>query len=273
MLGSANLGRAPTIKGSFTSVKRQLTEGLSVLPELVSGALVGVVGELSSPANPWIPLLGSLAGGTVAVLRVAPRHRGDIAFTFMRGATFGAMGALAGSFFQSSVELAAAAALPPDGHIACNVTIDRTAHLGHNVTIGENTTIGADTYVGDDTSIGRNVVVHPRAVIGNENNIADSVRIGEKVVLGHRDVVGANTSLGTGAVLANNVTIASDSAIGPKAFIAEDVRIGSFVVVGNDALVSNGSFLNNGTSIGTIQEVPTPPEPPLHAPPEQTCSL
>lgn len=100
----------------------------------------------------------------------------------------------------------------------------------------------AGSYVLPGARIGRNVmlphpngvVIHQRAVIGDDCMIMQQVTIGE-IDAGPVPILGNNVYVGAGAKILGNVTVGDGAAIGANAVVLKDVPAG-WVAVGIPAV-------------------------------------
>jgi serine O-acetyltransferase len=90
------------------------------------------------------------------------------------------------------------------------------------------------TKIGEGFYIGHfgNVIISPRAVIGNNCNIAPGVTIGA-IMSGHRKgapIIGNKVWMGINSILVGRINIGSDVMIAPGAFVNFDVPDHSLVI-------------------------------------------
>jgi serine O-acetyltransferase len=91
----------------------------------------------------------------------------------------------------------------------------------------------ATTIVGRRVLIGHQsgIVIHGRAVIGDECVLRQNVTIGAAIIQDAAPTLGRRVQVGTGAVIVGGVTIGDDTRIGPNVVIMTDVPSGVTVFV------------------------------------------
>lgn len=100
--------------------------------------------------------------------------------------------------------------------------------------------ISPDTKIGEGFYIGHcgRIITNPKAVLGNNINIATGVTIGQEN-RGKRKgypTIGNDVWIGTNAVIVGNITIGNDVLIAPNAYVNRDIPSHS-IVIGNPATI------------------------------------
>jgi serine O-acetyltransferase len=96
-----------------------------------------------------------------------------------------------------------------------------------------NSSIPCSASIGRGTKLGYGglgIVIHARAVIGEDCVIAQQVTIGGKSRIHEVPVIGNRVYVGAGARILGNVHIGDDSVVGANAVVLKDVPPGSMVV-------------------------------------------
>jgi len=99
----------------------------------------------------------------------------------------------------------------------------------YGIEIWHSTKIGRRVIIGHQSGI----VIHPRAVIGDDCLIRQNVTLGAvSDARGHEaPTLGVGVRVGCGAVIVGNVTIGDGAIIGPNAVIMSDIPAGATVFV------------------------------------------
>ena len=97
--------------------------------------------------------------------------------------------------------------------------------------------VSIEAEIGDGTIFyhrGIGCVVHPKAVIGKDCKIFQSVTIGSKWskanCLGEAPIIGDNVMIGTGAVILGAISIGDNSIIGANAVVTHNVPANSLAL-------------------------------------------
>lgn len=98
--------------------------------------------------------------------------------------------------------------------------MDILIRLVHNSAVFSQTQIGENTIFAYG---GIGVVIHKRAIIGENCNIGSNVTIGGKSHSENVPVIGDNVFIATGAKILGSVKIGNNSVIGANAVVLEDI--------------------------------------------------
>lgn len=111
--------------------------------------------------------------------------------------------------------------------------------IRYSIQIPFKTQIGLGFYIGHFGGI----VVNPKAIIGNNCNIAQGVTIGvsNRGAKKGYPIIGDRVWIGPGAKIIGNITIGNDVLIGPNCVVVEDIAPKSVVVgIPGQVISSNG---------------------------------
>jgi len=124
----------------------------------------------------------------------------------------------------------------------------------------------ATTIVGRRLTIGHQggIVIHPRAVIGDDCVILQNVTIGAATVLRHWEApkLGNRVHVGAGAVIVGKVVIGDDVNIGPNVTVLTNIPAGTIVSPQPPRLIN----LQSKTTLRTWDVVTCPPKAPEREP-------
>lgn len=106
--------------------------------------------------------------------------------------------------------------------------LDKVNYLLHNSYIPGSCTIGKDTKIAYG---GIGVVIHARAIIGENCLIGQGITIGGRNGLKEVPVIENNVYLGAGCRILGNVKIASNNIIAPNSIVTKNIEM-SYTVCG-----------------------------------------
>ncbi|WP_349727927.1 acetyltransferase [Peribacillus frigoritolerans] len=120
------------------------------------------------------------------------------------------------------------------------------AVIGEQVELASGTVVMAGVVINCCTTIGKGCIINTGATIDHDNTIEDFVHISPGAHLAGTVKVGHGSWLGIGSVVSNNVNISKDCKIGAGAVVAKDITESGIYVGIPARRVSNGKDSNIG---------------------------
>lgn len=112
------------------------------------------------------------------------------------------------------------------------VLIHPRAVIGEEVEIAKGTVVMAGVIINSSTKIGRGCIINTGSTIDHDNFIEDFVHISPGVHLAGTVKVGSRCWLGIGSIASNNISLHSDSKIGAGAVMVKDtIEAGLYIGV------------------------------------------
>ena len=120
-------------------------------------------------------------------------------------------------------------------HVGKNVTIERNAVLGNQISIGDDSGIGEMARISDGTTIGNNVMMGPEVMIYTRNHRFDRLDIPMNKQ-GNSELkpvtIGDDVWLGARAIILGGVTIGNGAIVGAGAVVTKDVP--EYAIIGGN---------------------------------------
>jgi UDP-3-O-[3-hydroxymyristoyl] glucosamine N-acyltransferase len=142
-----------------------------------------------------------------------------------------------------------------------NVTINKNAYIGANVSIGDNSVIFPNVFIGDNVTIGKNSIIYPNVTIYKECIIGNNTIIHSGSVIGSDGFGFATDKNGNhikiyqngNVIIGDDVEIGSNCTIDRAAFnstiIEDKVRIDNLVHIAHNCKIGKGSILVTQTGL------------------------
>ncbi|MGE6416069.1 acetyltransferase [Planococcus kocurii] len=121
------------------------------------------------------------------------------------------------------------------------VLIHPRAVIGEEVEIAKGTVVMAGVVINCSTKIGKGCIINTGSTLDHDNLIEDFVHISPGVHLAGTVKIGKGSWLGIGSIVSNNVEIVNDSILGAGAVVTKDIKKAG-VYIGIPAKMMENNF-------------------------------